>query len=174
LCNAVPSADAAPPLIALGASLKIEGPKGEKKIELENFFAGPSLSVLQPGEIVTEIAIPALTARSSGAYMKQMLRAEMDLAVVGVAAYVILSAKKDRCVDVKIALGAVAPTPLRAKKAEEALKGKKLDGGAIETASAIAAEESKPIDDIRSSAEYRKEIVRVLTKRAILQAMQRA
>jgi carbon-monoxide dehydrogenase medium subunit len=174
LCNAVPSADSAPPLVALQAKLKILNGKKERTVPVEDFFTGPSQTVLAPGELVTEIVIPAPPAPGAGAYLKQQLRAEMDLAVVGVGAYLKLDAKKTTCQEAWIALGAVAPIPLRARKAEAALKGKVLDKAIIETAARIASEESKPIDDIRSSAEYRKQIVAVLTKRAIQQCLDRA
>jgi len=173
LCNAVPSADSAPPLIALGAKLKLVGPKKARTVLVEDFFKGPDKTVLGPAELVAEIQIPPARSGEFGTYLKHTLRREMDLAVVGVAAYLCLDSKKNLCKDVKIVLGAVAPVPMRAKKGEEALKGKPINGDLIESAAKMASEEAKPIDDIRSSAEFRREMVRVLTKRAIQQSLER-
>jgi CO/xanthine dehydrogenase FAD-binding subunit len=174
LCNAVPSADTAPPLIALGATLKLSGPEGERTVLVEEFFNGPGETALEPLELLAEIQIPPARPGEAGTYLKHTLRAEMDLALVGVAAYLALNSKKDICEEIRIAMGAVAPTPVRAKKAEEALRGKPISDTLIETAGSLASEESSPIDDIRGSAEYRKEMVRVLTKRAIKQSWERA
>jgi carbon-monoxide dehydrogenase medium subunit len=173
LCNAVPSADSAPPLIALGAKLKLVGPKKTRTVLVEDFFKGPDKTVLGPVELVAEIQIPPGRSGEFGTYLKHTLRREMDLAVVGVAAYLCLDSKKNLCKDVKIVLGAVAPVPMRAKKGEEVLKGKPINGDLIESAAKMASEEAKPIDDIRSSAEFRREMVRVLTKRAIQQSLER-
>jgi carbon-monoxide dehydrogenase medium subunit len=174
LCNAVPSADSAPPLIALQAKLKLVSREKERMIPVEDFFTGPGTSVLAPGELVTEILIPPPSSPGAGTYLKHQLRAEMDLAMVGVGVYLAFDAKKSICENARIALGAVAPVPMRAKKAEDILNGKVLTDSLIETAARIASEESKPIDDIRSSAEYRKTIVEVLTKKAIRQCVDRA
>jgi carbon-monoxide dehydrogenase medium subunit len=129
--------------------------------------------VLDPVELVAEVQIPPARSSEFGTYLKHTIRAEMDLAVVGVAAYLALDSKKHICKDVKIVLGAVAPIPMRAKKAEAVLIGKTLDDDLIESAAKIASEEAKPIDDIRSTAEYRKEMVKVLTKRAIKQSLEK-
>jgi carbon-monoxide dehydrogenase medium subunit len=174
LCNAVPSADASPPLIVLQAKLKIVDGKKEKAVLVEDFFIGPGETVLAPGELVKEIVIPQPELPGAGAYLKYQLRSEMDLAVVGVGAYLTLDAEKTTCKAARIALGAVAPIPMRARKAEDVLQGKKLSDDLIETAARIASEESKPIDDIRSSSEYRRNLVEVLTKRAIRQCLDRA
>jgi CO/xanthine dehydrogenase FAD-binding subunit len=173
LCNAVPSADTAPPLIVLKAGLKLAGPEGERTVLVEDFFKGPGETLLDPLELVSEVQIPPARPGESGTYLKHTLRAEMDLAIVGIAAYLALNSKKDVCEDIRIAMGAVAPIPMRAKKAEEILRGKPLGEDLIENAARMVTEESRPIDDIRSSAEYRKEMVRVLTKRAIEQSWER-
>jgi carbon-monoxide dehydrogenase medium subunit len=175
LCNAVPSADTAPPLIVLGAQLKIVGPnpRKERMVLVEGFFKGPDRTVLGSTELVSEIQIPPPITGSCGAYLKHTLRREMDLAIVGVAVWLVLDSKKNICNDIRIALGAVSPIPMRAKKAEAILRGKTLDGDLIENVARMASEESKPIDDIRSSAEYRKEMVKVLTKRAIQQSLEK-
>ena len=175
LCNAVPSADTAPPLIVLGAQLKIVGPnpRKERRVLVEDFFKGPDRTVLDSNELVSEIQIPPPSSKAYGTYIKHTLRREMDLAIVGVAVWFVLDSKKNICKDVKIALGAVAPIPMRAKKAEAILRGKTLDEDLIESAATMASEESKPIDDIRGSAEYRREMVKVLTKRAIQQSLEK-
>ena len=172
LCNAAPSADTAPPLLALGALAKIVGTGGEKIVPLEGFFVGPGQTVLGQDRLLTEILIPNIPPHSGGAYLKQKRRQGADLAVVGVAALVVMEGEVLK--DVKIALGAVAPTPIRAKKAEEILRGKKLDQRLLEKSGQTASGEASPIDDIRGSADYRRELVAVLTRRAITQATQQA
>lgn len=171
-CNAAPSADTAPPLLVLGANVKIAGMKGEKVVPLENFFVGPGQTVLEPGHLVTEIQIPNPLPHSGGAYLKQKKRKGADLAVVGVAAWVVKAGEILK--DVRIALGAVAPTPIRAKKAEEILRGKKWNDELLEKAGQAACGEAKPIDDVRGSADYRRKLVAVLTRRAVEEAVRLA
>ena len=173
LCSAVPSADTAPPLIALGASLKLTGIDQERKVPVEDFFKGPGESVLKPDEILTEIFIPNLPEKSGGAYIKLMRRNAMDLALVGVAAYMRLDEKGKACKAARIALGAVAPTPIRAPGAERALINKNIDEDLTKEAGKIASQEASPINDIRASKEYRREMVGVLTKRAVMTACKR-
>jgi CO/xanthine dehydrogenase FAD-binding subunit len=170
LCNAAPSADTAPPLLALEAMAKIAGPGGEKMVPLETFFAGPGQTILVQGQLLTEIQIANLPPHSGGFYLKQTRRHGADLAMVGVAALVVMDGQILK--DVRIALGAVAPTPIRARKAEAILRGYSVDGKRLEEAGQAASQEAKPIDDVRSSAEYRKTLVAVLTRRAVTQAIQ--
>lgn len=165
ICNAVPSADAAPALLTLQARLKIASQKGEKTVDIDDFFAGPNETILSDEELLTEIMVPDLPPKSRGIYLKLGPRKSMDLAIVGVA--VVFVEENGICKDVRIALGAVAPTPMRVKKAEFLLIGKKLSDGLVDSAAQIASEESQPIDDHRASSEYRREMVRVLTKRAL-------
>jgi len=172
LCNAAPSADTAPPLLVLGAKAKIVGKEGEKTVSLEDFFIGPGQTILGQNHLLTEIQVPNTLAHSGGAYLKQKRRQGADLAVVGVAALVVMAGNVLK--DVRIALGAVAPTPIRARKAEEILRGKKLDQELLEKSGQAAAGEASPIDDIRGSANYRRELLAVLTKRAMTQAIQQA
>ena len=172
LCNAAPSADIAPPLIVLGAMAKFVGADGERIIPVEDFFAGPGVTIMKHHQLLLEIQIPNPRLHSGGAYIKQTRGRGPDLAIVGVAAFVVMD--RETIGDVKIALGAVAPTPVRAKKAEGILRGKKLDDKLLEESSQAASSESKPIDDVRSSADYRRRLVGVLTKRAVLQAIQQA
>lgn len=171
LCNAAPSADTAPSLMALGASLKLTGTVNERVVPVEDFFKGPGESVLKPEEILTEILIPNLPENSGGAYIKLMRRNAMDLALVGVAAYLRLEDKT--CMEARIALGAVAPTPIRAQTSESVLTHKKVDDDLIEEAGKKASQEAKPIDDIRASKVYRTEMIKVLTRRAIKMACER-
>lgn len=169
LCNAAPSADTAPPLLVLEAKVKLVGKDGEKVIPIQNFFVGPGQTMLEHGQILTEIQIPNLQPNNRGAYLKQTRRQGSDLAVVGVAVLVVMEGEVLK--DVRIALGAVAPTPIRSKKAEGILRGKKLNDKLLEESSQAASSDSKPIDDLRGSADYRRKLVTVLTKRAITQAV---
>lgn len=169
LCNAAPSADTAPPLIGLEAKAKINGPNGERVIALEEFFIGPGENALQADEILTEIQIPNPPPHTRGVYLKLPARTMVDLAVVGVAVVVTLDDKERSSVDAKIVLGAVAPTPVRARQAEDIIKSKAISRELIEKAAEAAAGEAKPISDLRGSASYRKEMVNTLTKRAIRQ-----
>ena len=171
LVSAVPSADTAPPLMVLSAQAHITGPAGERTCPVEALFAGPSACSIAPGDVVTRITIPLPAGK--GAYLKLMRRAALDLALVGVAAYVNLDAK-NVCTDVKIALGAVAPTPIRATAAEAALLGKVLTEETAAQVGKVAGTECRPITDVRASQEYRCSMVEVLTKRALLRAMNRA
>jgi len=171
LCSASPSADTAPPLMALGASLKLTRVLHERVVPVEDFYKGPGESVLKPEEILTEILIPNLPDNSGGAYIKLMRRNAMDLALVGVAAWLRLDGKT--CIEARIALGAVAPTPIRAHTTESVLTHKDVDEDLIEEAGKKASQEAKPIDDIRASKAYRKEMIKVLTKRAIKKACER-
>ncbi len=174
LCNCSPSADMAPALLAMSATLKLVGAGGERVVPLEQFLAGPGSTCLQPDELLVEIQIPRLPTRSAGVYLKFGTRGGEDLALVGVAALLTLNSEDGTCADVKLALGAVAPTAMRAHRAEAVLKGKRLDQKLIEEAARTASEESIPIDDIRGSAEYRREMIKVFARDAIKQAAQLA
>jgi carbon-monoxide dehydrogenase medium subunit len=165
LCNASPSAEMAPSLIGLGAGVKLVGSNGERTVALEEFFTGPGQTVLQTGELMVEIRIPPMTSHTKGVYLKQMTRGTANPAIVGVAAIVAMDGKK--CIEAKLALGAVAPTPIRAKMAEEILRGEKMDDAIIEKAAQAASDESSPISDLRASADYRKDMVKVFTGYAL-------
>lgn len=171
LCHASPSADTAPALIALGATVKLVEPKGERVLLLEDFFIDPFKTELNAAGLLTEIQVPTLPPKSGGVYLKHGKKEMVDIAIVGVASVITLESTNGVCKDIKIVLGAVAPIPLRAKKAEEILKGKKPEEGIIEEAARVASEEARPITDIRGSAEYRKEMVKVFTRRATNQAL---
>jgi CO/xanthine dehydrogenase FAD-binding subunit len=174
LCSAVPSADTAPPLIAMGAEAVLSGPKGERTMLVEKLFKGPAESKVARNEILTHIRIPKQPDRSCTAYVKLMRRAALDLALVSVAAYVCLDADKKTCKEVRIALGAVAPTPMRAPLAEKALSGKEITEALAEEAGKVAGTVCSPITDVRASREYRCSMVEVLTKRAVMEAFARA
>ncbi len=174
LCNASPSADSAPALLGLDAKVKIFGSAGEDAVELAKFFTGPGQTLLKPDEILTGIDISATSAPSCAVFLKLSPRRAMDLAVVGVGIVLWLSADGCSCTDIRIALGAVAPVPIRAFKAEGILRGQKLETALIDETARVASEETKPITDIRGSVEYRKEMVQVLTQRGIQQAIAQA
>jgi len=170
MANATPSADVAPALIALNATAKIVGANGERTVTLEEFFRGPGQTVMSSDEILTEITIPKTGSRLVGEYIKFSPREMMDLAYVGVAVAYDFGDKDEKCEGVRIVLGAVAPTPLRAKRAEAALEGQILTEALAEKVGHLAAEEAKPISDVRSSADYRRAMVGAMTKRALLNA----
>ncbi len=164
IVNAVPSADLPPIFIALGAIVTILGPEGERTVPLEDFFTGPGKTVLAQNEIVTYITIPDQPTTGSN-YIKFGLRRSGALAVVGVASSVTMEGNIIK--DARIALGAVAPVPMRAKNAEAALIGKEYTDELLEQAGVAASQECSPISDIRGSAEYRRDMVRVFTKRSL-------
>lgn len=170
LVNAVPSADLPPILIALDAQARIAGTNGERTLPLEDFFLGPGKTVLQKGEILTHIIIPDQPTTGSN-YIKFGLRRAGALAVAGVASSVTVSDGIFQ--DVRIVLGAVAPTPLRARQAENVLRGKKISQELIDEAGKVAAAESKPISDIRGTIEYRRHLVDVLTRRSLKTAIEK-
>jgi CO/xanthine dehydrogenase FAD-binding subunit len=173
LCGAVPSADTAPPLIALGASVKMVGPDGDRSVLVENFFKGPKESVLRKNELLKEIFIPNPAEFSSGCYIKLMRRNALDLALVGVAAYLRLDSNGKICKEARIALGAVAPTPIRVQQAEEVLIDSPMDIARAGEAGRVASQVCRPITDIRSTSGYRCSMVEVLTRRAVIEAHRR-
>ncbi|NQS75505.1 MAG: xanthine dehydrogenase family protein subunit M [Peptococcaceae bacterium] len=168
IVSAVPSADLPPVLIALNATAKLVGAKGERTLAMEDVFAGPGKTVLANDEVLTEIFIPEQKMTGSN-YIKFGLRKSGALAVVGVA--VAVQVENGVIKDARVALGAVAATPVRAKKTEEFLKGKKVTDDVLAEAGVIASGECKPISDIRASAEYRTDLVRIFTKRALRKAV---
>lgn len=169
ICNAVPSADSAPALLCLESRLVCSGLNGSRIVGAGEFFTGPNRTVLMPDEILQEIQVPNLPERSKGVYLKLSTRSRMDLALVGVAA--ILSFESGFIRDARIGLGAVAPTPMRAKKAEGSLVGNSASDKAIDRAARLAAEETRPISDHRASSEYRRMMVEALVKRALHQVL---
>jgi CO/xanthine dehydrogenase FAD-binding subunit len=172
LCNAAPSADLVPALIVLGAKARIESLRWQQSVPVEDLFLGPGKTVLQPGEMITEIEVPAPPGHSGASYLKQKRGAGADLAVAGAAARVVLS--QSIIQDVRIALSAVAPTPLRARRAEELLRGKIPGADLLGEAGRIAVGECSPIDDARASADYRRKLVAALVPRTLQAAVERA
>lgn len=198
LCNAAPSADTAPPLLALGAQVRIKRPQGERIIPLEEFFVGPGKTALERNEILVELIIPKPPAYTSSSYWKHTRRKAMDLPILGAA--VALSVDKDeapnlkkllnksapeeeilRALDssalvsqeVRIALGVAAPTPMRATGAEGILRGNALTAEKLEEAAKVASEEAQPRDSIRGEAWYRRDIIQVITKRLVITCLER-
>ncbi len=173
LCNASPSADNAPTLLALGSQVRIAGPGSERVLALEDFFQGPGITALKPGEIVTSVNVPLPPPRSATAYLSLSARAKLDCSAVGVGVMLSLD-DRDRCRDLRVFVGSCAPIPVRAKGAEQLLIGEKLTDRAVERAALEAARATQPIDDVRASADYRYKMVSVLTIRAIMDAKKRA
>ena len=174
IVNAVPSADGAIPLITLGAQVRIRGPKGERSMALEDLFIGPGQTLLETGEILLEFVIPRLPPRTGAAYCKHTRRAAMELPLLGVAALISLADDRLTCMEARIGLGVLAPTPMRAKNAETLLRGQKLSDEVLRRAGKAAAEECKARDSIRGEAWYRREMVEVLVPRMARLAMERA
>jgi len=162
ICNASPAADTAPPLLVLDAKVNIVGPDGEKTVPINQFFVGVKKNILKNGEIVTSVTVPTLRDEWTGVYLKQGRRKDVDLATVGVAVVCIRD-------EIRIAPGAVAPTPIRASKTEALLKGKIISESLLKKTAESVLTEVSPISDVRSSKEYREEIIKALVKRAILQ-----
>lgn len=172
VCRCSPSADLIPPLIALNARARIQTDEGEQTVPVEDMLLGPGKTILKPGDIVTELVVPRMRSHTGCGYYKLSPRKSLDLAVVGVAVLLRTNPQVSKCVEARIVLGAVAPTALRAKKAEAVLTGAPLNPALIEEAANAAAEQAKPIDDVRASAWYRKKMVAVATKRAIALALE--
>jgi carbon-monoxide dehydrogenase medium subunit len=171
LCHGSPAADSAPPLIAFGAVVKAIKGDQERTIPLESFFTGPRQTVLSQEELMVEIQLPESKAHTGSAFFK-LGRVSADLAKVSVA--VVIEREKEVCRDCRIVMGSVAPVPFRSKEAEIILKGEKFNEDLVEKASLKASEETKPITDLRSTAEYRKEVSKILVRDAINLAWKRA
>lgn len=172
LCSSVPSADMAPPLIVLDAGVRIAGPGGERTVPIVEFFVFVRRNVLKADEVLVEVQVPAQPPRTGTAFSK-IGRTSVDIAVVNASVRLGLG-EEGSCQDVRIALGAVAPTPMRTVEAEDLLRGKVIDDDLIERAARTASREIKPISDVRSSAEYRREASLVLVRRCIRKALERA
>ncbi len=173
VCNASPAADTPPALLVLEAEAVIRSRPGERIVPLSDFFEGPGRTVMQPGELLVELRILPLPVSSGSAYLRHTPRAWLDIAFVGAAAAVTLE-PSGAIAQARIALGAVAPTPIRTVEAERVLIGQMPGASLFEEAGRIAAGEAQPIDDLRASADYRRHLVSVLTRRALGQAVERA
>jgi carbon-monoxide dehydrogenase medium subunit len=172
LCNAAPSADMAPPLLALDAEAIIVGPRGQRRVPFASFFVDVRKTVVGADELLLEIVVPAPGPRSGGNYLRHTPRRELDIAVVGVASQITLT--DGVCGKARIALASVAPTPVRATAAEAALVGQPVTPALIERAAELAVGAARPISDQRGSADFRRHLVQVLTRRTLTTALARA
>jgi len=172
LCAAVPSADMAPILLVHGAKLRVVSPDGERVVPVARFFVGPRQTVLGPTDVVVAIDVPAPRPGAGEASLRQGGRAALSLPMASAAALVDMEG--DRCVRAVLALGAVAPTPILAPRVGESVSGKQLTDSLLVKAGELAAAEAKPISDVRASREYRLELVKVLTRRVLARAAERA
>jgi aerobic carbon-monoxide dehydrogenase medium subunit len=197
ICTAAPSADTACPFLVLDAQLKVKGSQSERMISLSRFFTGPGRTVLSHDEVLTEIQVPKLLPNTGSAYWKHQRRLALDLPILGVAVLISLDKATVTCSDflcttspisavlhrleedelvckeIRIALGVAAPTPIRAFKAENLLRGNKISDELLEEASEAAAIEAQPRDSIRGEAWYRRDMVKVLVKRMAMKSMER-
>jgi carbon-monoxide dehydrogenase medium subunit len=167
--NASPAADSVPALLVLDAKVEMVGSSGSREVPLQSFFTGPGKTVMQPNEILRRVLIPKPEPGQFSVYLKFGPRRAMDIAVVGVAASLIFG-RNGSCEQARIALGAVAPIPLRAPRSEAALLGK-IDEAVIAHAAGEAMAEASPISDVRASAEYRRHLIGVLVRRAVNQVI---
>jgi carbon-monoxide dehydrogenase medium subunit len=172
LAHADPANDHPATMLAYGAEVVATGPRGERRIPVTALFTGPFMTALGPDEILTEIRIPAPPPRSGGAYLK-LERKVGDFATAAVAVQLTLGAD-GTCARAGIGLTNVGLTPIRAERAEAALRGRRPDPAAITEAARLAAEAAQPAADLRGPVEYKKDLVRVLTGRALRQAVERA
>ncbi len=174
LCNAAPSGDTIPALIALSATCNIAGSNGSRQVAVEDFCTGPGRNVLQAGEMLVSLSIPAPAARSGGRYIRFIPRNEMDIAVAGAGVSVNLSDDGSTIQSARVSLASVAPTPLFVREAGDALAGQAVSDEAIRTASNLARDAAVPITDMRGTIEFRKHLCEVLTRRALNTAIERA
>jgi CO/xanthine dehydrogenase FAD-binding subunit len=174
LCNASPAADSIPALIAHRAICHIAGPNGRSQVPVEDFCVAPGRNILRSGEFLLYLEIPAPKPGFGAAYLRFIPRNEMDIAVVGAGASVVLDESRTRIVEARVALGAVGPTPLLAQQASEALTGKSIGAETIDAAARIARAETSCISDMRGTADFRRHLSEVLTRRAVNIAIDRA
>jgi carbon-monoxide dehydrogenase medium subunit len=172
LVSARPAADLPPPLMAYGAQVRLRGPSGDRTLPLDEFFEGPGVTVAGQDEILESVLLEPPAERSGAAYLKLGIRQTLEISIVNVAAYLALEGGKIRTA--RVVLGAVAPVPIRAPFAEKALVGGSPSPELFAQAAGEAARDAKPIDDFRASAEYRRDMVSVLTRRALETALERA
>jgi CO/xanthine dehydrogenase FAD-binding subunit len=169
LCNALPSADMGPFLIGMGSKVTVMGPAGERRLLIEDLFAGSGQNSLGPGEVAVAIEIPPWSKHTGGAYIKHAIKNAVDVAIVCVSGVVVTDPLQRCFEDVKVVLGAVGPRPIRAKNAEMFLKGKPIEEEVINKAGDLASKEATP----RTTVEYKTEMVKVLTRRALREALKR-
>ena len=174
ICNAAPSGDAIPAVIALGGVCNVAGPNGNREILVEDFCTAPGQNALQNGELLVSISIPAPQANSGASYLRFIPRNEMDIAVAGVGSSVLLDSSGQNFVSARISLASVAPTPVFAKEAGDSLAGKAVSEESIQQASELAQAAAKPISDMRGTIRQRTHLIGVLTRRTLNNAIERA
>lgn len=172
VCNAAPSADVSPALVAMDTVVVIAGPDGQRLLPITDFFKGVRRTDLRPGELVVEFVVPKPAAGTGSTYLRHTPRRELDIAVVGVGTA--LTIQGGKCTKARIALGAVAPVIVRATEAEAALEGQEITPELLDKAASLAVGSARPISDQRGSAEYRLHLTRVLTRRTLQTAFERA
>jgi len=173
LCGADPIGDPAPSLVALNAKIKIVSSRGEKTIPLEEFFTDYFTTILEPDEILTEIQVPLPVPHTGVIYMK-FSTIEAGIKIVSTSTSIVLDSDKQTCKDARIVMSAVAPVPFNARKAGELLIGKKIKEDLIAETAQLASEETNPTSDVHASAEFRREIAKVLVRRAVKEAFEKA
>jgi len=171
ICNASPSADTATPLLVYDTKVVIMHPAGERTLPLDEFFRGPGVTALESGEIVKELILPLIPDNSGSNYQKVSARSKVDIAAVGVSACLQVD-EKETITKARIAIGAVAPVPKRVLHAEKSLEGKLLTEELVKQAAEISLDEATPITDTRATAQYRREMVDVLVRRALNKSME--
>jgi len=172
LCNASPSADNAPTLLAMNAEVHIRGAAGERRLALDQFFKGPGMTALKADEIVTAVHVPVPPSNAGTAYLSLSARGRLDCTAVGAGVMVI--ANGPICEDIRLFIAACGPTPLRARRTEDLVRGRELTNELLEKAGVQACGESCPITDLRASADYRTKMISVLIRRAVKEAHEMA
>ena len=174
ICNAAPSADSVPLLISLGATCNVQSVNGERTIALEDLFSGPGQTVLEPNELLISITIPKKSDLSGANYIRFIPRNEMDIAVVGTGVSVTLSSNKKNFESVRVSLASVGPTTIFVDGIDKEVSGQEINDESIRIVSNMAKNASKPISDMRGTAEFRQHLCEVLTRRALITAIERA
>jgi CO/xanthine dehydrogenase FAD-binding subunit len=175
VCNASPAMELGSPLLAFDATVELASAEGLRDVPFSSFVTGPGRTSVRPGEILIAVVLPPLQGpgRAGSAYVRLEYRLAMEIAIVGAAAVVRLD-DRDRCIDARVALTAVAPTCVRATETEETLRGKTIDSDLLKRAAGAAAASARPIADVRASADYRSAMVPVMVRRALTMALDRA
>ena len=174
ICNAAPSADSVPLLIALGTTCNVQSINGERTIPLENLFSGPGQTVLEPNELLISITIPRKSDLAGANYIRFIPRNEMDIAVVGTGVSVVISDNKKNFESVRVSLASVGPTPIFVDGIDKEISGQEINDESIRVVSNMAKNASKPISDMRGTAEFRQHLCEVLTRRALITSIERA
>tara|TARA_B100000700_G_scaffold294188_1_gene355944 strand:- start:1106 stop:2011 length:906 start_codon:yes stop_codon:yes gene_type:complete len=174
ICNAAPSADSVPLLIALGTTCNVQSINGERTIPLENLFSGPGQTVLEPNELLISITIPRKSDLAGANYIRFIPRNEMDIAVVGTGVSVVISDNKKNFESVRVSLASVGPTPIFVDGIDKEVSGQEINDESIRVVSNMAKKASKPISDMRGTAEFRQHLCEVLTRRALITSIERA